>query len=131
MPTKSYFYALGKFVHSYAMTESMIHIMFARLTELHPDVAMAIKGSMRVSDVMAIIKRLSVINQWPQHPREDLEAAFTQFNHISELRDRIIHRAAEPLAANEFKTSNVATMRANHGIRVGPTQRIDLRLQAA
>lgn len=128
MPNKTYFYAIGKFMHSYTRTENMIHLMFAPLTGLNEYVAMAIKGATRVSDVMAMIRRIVIINEMPKEFREDLESAFTQFDQISQFRDRVIHRGANPAGQpGEYISTNVATMRAFNLLEIAEFKIGDIR----
>ena len=106
------FETLGRFVHAFAKVEQIIHGSFQVISKIPRDAAMAVKGPARVSDVIKMEKQLLRINKYPPETISDLENCFTQFTHISEMRDRAIHRGPDESDGGNLFVSNVATMRS-------------------
>lgn len=109
---KKYTSALGLFVDQYAAAEAFVHLCFARFAKMNRDLAMAIKGAMRLSDLMALTKRVMVVKRWPEEDRALIERAFTHLNDISEFRDRVLHRGAYVDSEGNLLSTNVATMKS-------------------
>src|SRR5688572_25205081 len=94
---QQYFEALGKFVNAFAKSEAFTHMLFPTLAKVTTRMAMALKGGMRLSDLMPIIRRVMEINNFDAGARSEIDALFTQLNEISIFRDRILHRGADML----------------------------------
>jgi hypothetical protein len=115
---RQYFEALGKFVNAFARAEAFTHFVFPTFSKLPPTMAMAVKGGMRLSDLMPIIRRVMEINDFEDEARTEVDTLFTQLNEISIFRDRILHRGAEMLPDGTFESHNHATMKAIENLEI-------------
>jgi hypothetical protein len=109
---EQYTNALGRFVDSYAHTESLVHLMFPRLAKLDRTVAMAIKGSMRLGELTGLTKRIMVARKWPPEDRKEVADALDHLNSISSFRDSVLHRGAELEKDGTLLSTNAATLKA-------------------
>lgn len=105
-----YFMELGIFVHTYSKVEAFVHLMFPRIAKVQPSVANAIKRSMKVSELISIIKPLLVLNDYSSEVILESEKLFSHFAHISEFRHKIIHRGADLLEDGSLFSHNSPTM---------------------
>jgi hypothetical protein len=104
------FEILGRFTHAYAITEGFIHVAFRKISKIPDDVARAITGGQRVKDIIPALKLVAKIHKYPSADISEIEAIFSQFNIISRLRDKIVHRGAQPFG-DEFRVSNLFTIK--------------------
>ncbi len=138
----AYFEALGRFVHAFAKAESMTHFSFSVYAKLDSEVARAIKGGMRLKELMPLIRRLMELNGYGEEDKAEVKDLFEQFNRISILRDTLLHRGADVMTDGTLHSSNAATARAKDHEQVsiyeiedlhaaiGDLQRISLRVLA-
>lgn len=109
---QEYLATLGEFVDTYASIESLVHHSFRLFAKMNSEMAMAIKGAMRLSDLMTLIKRVMVVKKWLAEDCAEISGAFEQLNVISEFRDRVLHRGATIEKEGHLQSSNLATMKS-------------------
>jgi hypothetical protein len=119
--------AFGHFVTAYADIESWCHVMFRRYSGIPGNVARAIAGGARFSDLLQI---LQVVIQDDIKLSDDDKAEFRlcldQLNHLTALRHRLIHRGGfrqrslgeNGSQASEFVSHNALTAKARQSAEV-------------
>lgn len=108
----AYFEALGKFVYAFAKAEAITHLSFRTFARLDASLAMTLKGGMRLSDLMSVIRDAMAINGFSEEDQREIDYLFAQLSEISTFRNRILHRGAEMLPDGTLESTNHATMKA-------------------
>ncbi|HTE16353.1 MAG TPA: hypothetical protein VK642_14860 [Burkholderiales bacterium] len=108
---KSYFYAIGRFIHFFSRVESALHVSFAEFASIPDPVARAIKRGSKSGELIAMIKGVIVATKMNEKDTKEIKTVFDQFEAIAQFRDRVIHRGASVKTDGTFFSSNLATMK--------------------
>ena len=103
-----FFYAFGKFICTFANTESTIHQFFQRISGLEDPKARAIMGGARLIDVVSAITRLVPYSDLGLSLRQEVKELLAQLHHISTFRHALIHRGAT-VSETEITSHNILT----------------------
>ncbi|HUZ91527.1 MAG TPA: hypothetical protein VMU78_06470, partial [Methylocella sp.] len=105
MATPTYYAKFGEFVHWYSAVERIIHYLFRHYSGLPDNVARAIDGGMSVSGLLSIINRMIVALKIPNNEQQQIKTIFDHINHITKLRDSLIHRGSESIGDVVYSTN--------------------------
>ncbi|HKZ03349.1 MAG TPA: hypothetical protein VJ180_13980 [Pyrinomonadaceae bacterium] len=109
---------LGEFVCLYANVETACHSTFHFQSGLSERVAKAMVGGMRLSDLIGVLSRvIELSNSLAQFFKEDFKACVTQFDHITALRNRLIHRGAQA-RYGEYVSTNSLTAKTRESVDI-------------
>lgn len=107
-----YFETLGRFVDAFTHAEKIVHLSFEPHSGFTHEVARTIKGGMKLSDLIALIKRLLVANNAPKETLNEFSTIFDQLSIISQFRDSIIHRGIYMNDDGALSVNNFATAKS-------------------
>ena len=128
MSRDSYFKHLGEFVHTFAQTESIIHLVFHIFAKIDAEIASIIKNEASANNVSKMVKALAVANDFDERIIIELNTLFAQFATISEFRHRVLHRGALPhdTEPDTFVSNNVPTARNVTSLEISTFKLSDL-----
>ncbi len=86
-----YFKALGKFIHEFSETESVLAAILEKMTEVDILVARALFSGVRAEAATKYIARLQEALKSPTEERNEIQAVFTQLGIITLIRNDIVH----------------------------------------
>jgi hypothetical protein len=109
---QEYLLALGEFVDEFASLEMLLHHSFRTFARINSDIAMALKGAMRLSELVPLIKRSMKARKWSNEDQAEMHTLFAQLDHISIFRDRVLHRGAWMDTEGRLHSHNIATMKS-------------------
>ena len=99
----TYWEALGRFVHRFAMMEQEIHHLLRLTASTDTDVSRALFSGTRAKQALSWIDRIRAVQNLPNDP--DFDRAKKQFTLINGTRDDVIHNGAL-LYQTGFRVSN-------------------------
>ena len=105
--TNSYFAALGRFVNAYSRIEVGLHVLFRHCLGLG-DAGRVLSAGQNAGRLINLTIRIARARNLPQETIDEMRLLFTQLQHISNLRDSLIHRGAE-IYGEDMISSNVIT----------------------
>lgn len=112
----------GHFVAFYADVEGQCHILFRRYCGVKEKVARSIAGGMRLADLLSILSVVIAESDMADHGKQDFPLCIAQFNHLTAVRHRLVHRGFQPASGiiakgmGQFTSSNVLTAKAKESI---------------
>lgn len=123
-----YFYALGRFMHSFSMLEVgvndliTIHVADSISTDWAKlDLVKSIIGGLRFKPARDTLKRLPRVSRFDDETREEVDRIFKHVGEIHFLRDRLAHNAAGPVKVGDewwFASSNQVNIREGEDLEV-------------
>lgn len=112
----SYFEALGRFVHTFAVAERQVLQTLARLAGLKPLEAHALLSGVRADNACNLIKRLLDTRNLPD-TKARLGEFLEQFVHINRARNDILHYGTSVDANNQLVVFKPAHLRDLEKVR--------------
>jgi hypothetical protein len=119
----------GHFISLYASIESDCHVIFRRHANVTEDIARAITGGMRVSDLLPVVALLVEKSEMNKEDKRDFKECVEQLDHLTMFRNRLIHRGFRrsegiiDAAMGKFISTNALTAKSREAIE---TLRFDL-----
>lgn len=113
----NFFRILGKFAHVFARAETILSFKLIMDSGAPQKVVRALTGKLRLSDAMSTMKKIAEVNEWATETSKELHTVLDQLNHISELRDRVLHRGAK-VEGDRFISTNESFYRSIGNLEV-------------
>jgi hypothetical protein len=119
-PRQTYFEALGTFMHEFAETESLLHVLLRFRAGVSEEIAKALFTGVRADAAMDLIRRIAEINPENRALDSDLTGTFKQFKILTQARNDIVHFGASLKDDYEGRVTNASRVLAQSQIRNTP-----------
>ena len=105
----SYYAALGRFAHRFALVEVAVHLVLKHYAKLPTDIARALLSGVRTDDTRNKLSRLHDVNIIDDKDWDDIEFIFDQIALILRCRNDIFHYGALSVAEGRGMVTNATT----------------------
>jgi hypothetical protein len=112
-----FYLALGYFICQYAGVERMVHTLFHALSGIKQNVAKAIIGGMRFTDVLQMLTRIVDLGELTAEDKSRFHDCVDQINQISTFRHALIHRGGFS-GPTEIISSNAITAKSQEVVEI-------------
>jgi hypothetical protein len=85
---------LGRFIDAYSHTETAMHLYLIYRTKVMPKIGNAIFAGTRVSDAIAAVRRISIVETGKDKLPTDLEDLFGHLQALNTARNDLVHYGA-------------------------------------
>jgi hypothetical protein len=99
---REYLLQLGRFVEQFAMMETVLFAYIAEVAGVPDPVLRIVSAGWRAGSMVTFIRNLWRVNP-PPSSAPDLAIALTQFSHIEDVRNKILHNASQSHWQSELR----------------------------
>ncbi|MHA1548016.1 MAG: hypothetical protein ACTSU0_10020 [Alphaproteobacteria bacterium] len=92
----SFLYSLGRFVSTFANTETHIQTVLWHFAGVEAPIAPAVFSGVRINAALGSLKRIADAKKWDKRKTDELKELSQRMGEITQLRNDILHFGATP-----------------------------------